>query len=803
MTAFYADFRMALRMLTKSPRFSVAAALTLALGTGPVTAVFSVMYATLFEPMPYRDPDRLVMVWSRTQTGHDRTPRADYVEWKERATSFEYLDVYLPRDVNVALPHGPERLRARLISPGGHRLLGEGVWLGRDLADDEDQPGKDRVLLITHRIWRQRFDSDPSVIGRQVRVDSIPHTVIGVLPPGPQDRRVADVWIPLTRTPDWSTGRYPPVNVVGRLKPGVTLEQAQQEMRAIAADIAQRRPADERLGVRIEPFHNNFIESNLATNLWLLLAAVGFVVLIACVNIAYLLLTRGMARAHELAVRVSLGATAWQLVRLTLTESLLLALCGGALGVLLSVWILQAILAVMPPFMLPTEADPRLSVPVLLFTLAVTIVCALVFGSVAAWQASRLDGSAALRNAAPQPRGRRIRRAIVLAECSLAVTVLGGAGLTIFSFWNRINVDPGLRTERVLTFSLTIPEQQRAAADQPGGFYDQLLDRIQSLPGVERATVTSSLPFTGESMTGFGIVGGRDGGAALQGRADLEVVGRDYFETLGIPLRAGRGFTRQDRAGAVPLAVVSERFATQFLGGRDPLGQRLSLADPAATGPQPDPSVSWQIVGVSGNVTGGQFGDPDPPKIYVPRSQRHDPAASVAVHTTSDPEAVRKSIAAAVDDLSPDLPLARVRTMEQLVRGRLAASRLTVAFFGAMAAVALLLAGLGVYSAMACTVAQQTREIGLRLALGADGSRVVRHVLREGLMLATGGLLLGLAGAYGLGRVMHSALYGVTPLSLPIWTAVAATLLAVAFVASYVPARRASAVDPLVLLRSE
>ena len=804
MTALYSDFRTAVRIFTKAPRFSVGAVLTLALGIGPVSAVFSVVYATLYEPMPYPDPDRIVMVWSRTaNNSRARTPPADYVEFKERATSLEYLDTYLPHDANLMLPQGAERMRMRLVSPGGHRLLGEGVRLGRDFADDEDQPGKDNVLLISHRVWRERFDSDRNVIGSQIRVDLVPHTIIGVLPPGPQDRRVAEIWRPLTRPPDWRTRLRPPVNMVGRLKPGVTLEQAQQEMDLIAGDIAKRRPPNARLGVRIDPFRNNFIGANLATNLWLLLAAVGFVVLIASVNIAYLLLSRGVARARELAVRVSLGATTWQLVRLTLTESLLLALCGGAFGALSSVWILNGILALMSPYMLPTEADPRVSVPVLLFTMAVTLVTALLFGSMAAWHTGHLNSNVVLKQTTLQPIGRRLRRGIVLAELSLAVTLLSGAGLTIYSFWNRISVDLGVRTERVLTFSLTLSDNQLRTADQAGGFFDQLLDRIRSLPGVADATVTSSLPFTGESMTPFLIVG-RGGDETGQRReADLEFVGADYFQTFGISLLAGRDFTPQDRVGTGPVVVVSERFATRFLGGLDPLGQRLALPDPTGEGPQQGPPVSWQIIGVVGNVTGSQFGDPDPPKLYLSRSQYPRQAASVAVHTTSDPETVRRSVAAAVNALSPDLPLGRVRTMEQLVRDRLASSRLNLWFFGVMAFIALVLAGVGVYSAMACTVAQQTRELGVRLAIGASGGQILRHVLREGLTLAGAGVILGLAGAYGLGRLMQSALYGVSPFSLPVWIAVAATLLATAFVACYVPARRASAVDPLVLLRSE
>lgn len=803
MTALYSDFKTAVRIFTKAPKFSLGAILTLALGIGPVTAVFSVVYATLYEPMPYPDPDRLVMIWSTTRTSrHNRTPPADYGEFKDRATSFEFLDVYLPEDVNLMLPAGPERIRLRLVTPDGHRLLGEGVALGRDFAADEDQAGKDNVLLISHRIWRTRFDSDPNIIGRQIRADLVPHTIIGVMPPGPQDRRNAEIWKPLVRPADWRTRMRPAVNLVGRLKPGVTLEQAQQEMHQIAQDIATRRPADQRLGVRLEPFHNNFISTSLPGTLWLLLSSVAFVVLIACVNIAYLVLSRGVARSRELAVRVSLGATAWQLVRLTLAESLVLALCGGALGVVSSVWILQGILTLMGPFMLPTEADPRLSVPVLIFTTGVTVLTALLFGSLAAWHTVRLDTNHVLKNTAMQPIGRRVRRAIVLAEVSMAVTLLTGAGLAIVSFWNRLNVDLGVRTERILTFALTLPDEQLDTADQAGGFFEQLFDRVRALPGVVDVSVTSQLPLTGESMSPFRIVGS-EGDAVARREADLEFISPDHFKTFGIPVRVGRGFTGQDRTGTLPVAIVSERFAARFLDSANPIGQHLSLPDSSAEGTAAAEPGTWQIVGVAGNVTGAQFGDSDPPKIYLPRAQRPRQSANVAVRTSADPDAVRRSIATAVTDLIPDLPLARVRTMERVVSERLTSSRLNVAFFAGMGFIALLLAGVGVYSAMAVTVAQRTRELGVRLAIGATGGQIRRHILLEGLRLAAAGAVLGLAGAYALGRVMESLLYGVRPFSVPVAIAVVLLILATSLVACYVPARRASTIDPLRLMRAE
>jgi putative ABC transport system permease protein len=818
MGSFIQDLRFGVRTLVKKPGFTLIAVLSLALGIGPNTAIFSIVYATMLAPPPYPNPDQLVIVWSQARGSRDATSPADYLEWKEQATSFQYLEPIWARGFNLATQEAPERIRARQTSTNGHRMWKEDVWLGRDFAPDEDQPGKNHVALLRHRLWRERFGSDPGIIGRDIRLDGTPYKVIGVLQPGVNDRIPADLWIPLSLKPDASANRqFRPLLVVGRLKPGATIEQAQQEMKVIAQGQAERFP-DSNTGrsVSVEPLQNNFLTADRARNLWLLLAAVSFVVLIACVNVANLLLSRGAARERETAIRAALGATRGRLARLALTESLALAAAGGALGVLSSVWILQGILAILPRFTLPAEADPRLSLPVLLFTLAVTALSGLLCGAAQAWQASRADWNDALKKAGRSAAGsgrRSLRHALVVVEFAMAVTLLAGAGLTILSFWNRTQVDLGVRTDHILTFGLPINEGRFSSTAQIDDFYRQLIERFQAVPGVVQASVSApALPLLGTGFSKQFIVAGQtDVAPSLRPSAGVHMVTPEYFETFGMRLTRGRALAAGDGPSAQRVAVVDERFVKRFLEGRDPLGQRV-LLDPSVPGATtlgpgavvPGSPVEWLIVGVFRDVSNlEQFGDPGMAQIYVPFAQSPWPQAMVAVRAATSLGALRPSLAAAVQAVAPDLPLMDVRTMDQIVGERLAPDRLNVALYGGLAALALALAAIGIYGVMAYTVAQRTPEIGLRVALGAKPAQVRLLILREGLKLAAIGLVLGIAGAYALGRAMQITLYGTDALSLPVLFVVGLVLLGAALVACYVPARRASAVDPMIVLRQE
>src|SRR5499426_1022553 len=567
MGSFIQDLRFGARTLVKKPGFTLIAVLSLALGIGPNTAIFSIVYATLLAPTPYPNPDQLVIVWSQARGSRDNTAPADYLEWKEQATSFQYLEPIWSRGFNLATSDAPERVRVRQTSTDGHRMWGEDVWLGRDFAPDEDQPGKNHVALMRHRLWRGRFGSDPGVIGRDIRLDGTPYKVIGVAQPGVNDRIPADLWIPLQLKPDEIANRkFRPLIVVGRLKQGVTIEQAQQEMNAIARRQAERFP-DSNAGrsVSVEPLQNNFLPVDRVRNLWLLLAAVSFVVLIACVNVANMLLSRGAAREREIAIRAALGAPRGRLARLALTESLVLALVGGALGALSSVWILQGILGILPRFTLPSESEPKLNLPVLLFTLAATAMSGLLCGAAHAWQGSRAEWNDALKKAGRGAAGsgrRRLRHALVVVEFAMAVTLLAGAGLTILSFWNRTQVDLGVRTDHILTFGLPVNEGRFSSAAQMDVFYRQLLERFRSVPGVLQASVSApAVPLLGTGfLRQFSIIGETDNAPSSRASTAVQMVTPEYFETFGMRLVRGRALTADDGPSAQRVAVVDERF---------------------------------------------------------------------------------------------------------------------------------------------------------------------------------------------------------------------------------------------------
>lgn len=655
----------------KAPGFSLAVISALALGIGPNTAIFSIVYATLLGPMPYPNPEQLVLLWSKVRNSRDGTSPADYLEWKQQATSFQYLEPILPRGFNLSTPEAPERVRARQTSVEGYRMWGEPVFLGRDFAPGEDQPGKNHVVLLRHRLWRERFGADPGIIGKDIRMDGTPYTVIGIVAPGVSDRIPADVWIPLSLTPQEIGNRqFRPFLMGGRLKPGVTIEQAQQEMNVIASRLAERFP-DSNKGrtVSVESVQNNFMSADSKKNLWLLLAAVSFVVLIACVNVANMLLSRGSVRERELAVRAALGATRGRLVQFALTESLVLAVVGGVLGVLLSIWILHGILAILPRFTLPAEAAPELSWPVLLFTLGVAVLSGLLCGTAQAWHASRADWKDTLKQAGRSGTGtgrRGLRNLLVVAEFAMAVTLLAGACLTIQSFWNRMKADFGVRTDHILTFGLPVNEGRFSSSDQIDIFYRQLVERLKAVPGVLHASISApAVPLMGTGFARqFHIAGQGDISPASQPRTAVQIVTPEYFETFGIRITQGRPLAEQDTANGQRVAVVNERFVKRFLEGRNPLVERVMMGKfgtgsaRLGFGPgAPGSPVEWQIVGVFRDISNlEQFDDPVAPQIYLPFAQSPWLQSIVSVRAAGDPASLRQTLAAEVHSWTRTFP---------------------------------------------------------------------------------------------------------------------------------------------------
>jgi putative ABC transport system permease protein len=794
------------RALRQNTGFTITAVLTLALGIGATTAIFSVVYA-VFEPMPYPKSDQLVMVWSKIRGGRNSVSASDFLDWGRRSNSFQGMGAWTGASFNVATDDRPEQVAASQRTPGFFTMEGLPMLLGRDFLPEEAQPGREHVVVLSNRLWSQHFGADPDIIGKEIRMNAEPYTVVGVMPPGIYDRFNSQLWVPLALRPEQINRDSHSMLVMARLTDGVSLDQARSEMNGIAEQLQEEYPrSNANLGVSVEPLLD-FVTDTTRRNLWLLLGAVGFLLLIACVNVANLLLARGTSRQREVAVRAALGASRVRLFAQFLTESLVLALAGGALGILLAGRIIDAITAVMPPVgtMLPSEANMRISVPVLIFTIAVTTIAGLLFGSAPAWQATRLDLNEVLKSGGRTGGGgarRNARRVLVMAEFSLALTLLASGGLAFKSFWNLTRVDFGIRTEGVLSFRMPVPDKRLKGADQIRSYYRQMLESIAAVPGVREVAAMTGVP-AGGSMFGtrFSIVGQPAVDPAQLPGASLQVVTPGYVDVLGIRVTQGRNIDERDTDTSPRVAMVNEYFANRFFPGVDPLTQRISVEEliPGGTRGQ---SLERQIVGVFHNVR--RVGSrEDYPEIDIPFWQNPWPQTSMVVRTEGDPKGVTKSIALAVNSVDRDLPLAGVRTIDQIVNESVAIERFSVVLFSSFGVLGLLLAAVGIYGVMAFGVAQRTQEFGLRRALGAQRAQVIGLVLKEGTVLALIGAAVGLGGAYLVGRAMESTLYHVGALDAPAFGAVSCLLLVAALLACLLPALRASRVDPMVALRYE
>jgi predicted permease len=808
MGALRQNLSFGLRTLLKNKGFTITAVLTLALGIGATTAIFSVVYA-VFEPMPYPNPEQLVMVWSRARGGRNSVPAGDFVEWQRRSSSFQSLNGWSGVSFNVATEDRPEQVTGSRRTPGFFTMEGLPMLFGRDFLAEEAQPGNDHVVILSHRLWSGHFNSNRDLVGKAIRMNGEPYTVVGVLQPGTYDRFNSQLFVPLSFRPEQLTHDSNSMLVMGRLKDGVTLAQAQAEMDGIAAQLQREFPrTNANRGVSVEPLHLNFVTDATRRNLWLLLAAVGFLLLIACVNVANLLLARGTARQREVALRAALGASRGRLFSQFLTESLMLAVIGGAFGVLLARIIIDAIEAVMPPVgtMLPSEANIRLSIPVLLFTIGVTTLAGLLFGAAPAWQATRFDLNEVLKLGGRTGSGgvrRNALRVLVVAEFSLALTLLATGALALRGFWNLTRIDLGINTDRVLTFRLPVPDSRLKGPDQIRAYYQQMLERIKAVPGVEKVAATTALPARGSAFgVRIGIVGQPPVANPLERPGSgIQMVTPEYVDALGIKVTKGRAINEHDTATSPRVALVNEYFVDRFFPGVDPIGQRI-LVDELIPGNQRGQPIEWQIVGVFHNVRGAGMRQ-DNPEITVPFTQSPWPQAWMVVKTQGDPKAVIGSIGSAVNSVDPDLPLAGARTVDEIIDEALAIDRFSMVLFSCFGVLGLLLATVGIYGVMAFAVVQRTQEFGIRMALGAQRSRVINQVLKEGTILAISGSATGLVGAYLVGRAMRSTLYGVGAIDVRAFGGVSLLLLIAALLACLFPAWRASRVEPLVALRYE
>jgi putative ABC transport system permease protein len=802
------DLRFGFRTLLKNPGFAAVAVLALALGIGANTAIFSAVYATLLAPLPYPQSEQLVMVWSLVQGDKNVTAAGDYLDWRRYNSTFQYLGAWTGGSVNLSTSGRPERVEASRSTPGFQAMMGHKFLFGRDFLPEEGEPGKDHVAILTNRLWRTRFDSDPNIIGKQFEMNGEPSTIVGVMAPGPADHLNNAMYIPLAFKPEQVNHDFHWLLCLGRLKPGVTVEQANADMANVAKRIAEENPkSNTGWGVKVEPLKNDFLDRDVIRALWLLLGAAGFVLLIACANIANLLLARATTRQREVAVRASLGASRGRLFAQFLAESLALSIIGCLAGVALAWGLIRLIMALMPPFTLPSEADVHISLPVLAFTVAASLLSGVLFGCVPAWQAARMNLNEVLKEGGRggSTAGRHgFRRALVVFEFALALSLLTGGGLAVHSLWNVAHVDLGFQSDHLLTFYLPVPDGQLKDPAQIVNFYQQLHDRVTALPGITSVSISEGMPMQG---TNFGMpftIEGHDvSDPSKRPGAGFNMVMPGFFDTFGIRMISGRPITEQDRAGGMQVAVVNEAFVKKFFSGVDPLSQRILVEQLIPGVTKLGAATPWQIVGVYRNVKNGGAKGNGFPEIDVPFAQSPWPQAAIAVRTSGDPGAASKSIADVVQSFDSNLPLAEVKTMDQIIDEAKGGDRFVAFLFGGFAALALLLAALGIYGVMSFAVAQRTHEIGLRMALGADSSSVLKLILREGMLLAILGAALGLVGAYFVGRGMQSLFFGVGKIDFTAFSIVAVLLMISAVLACYVPANRATRVDPMQALRQE
>ena len=807
MRTLIGNFRYSLRMLRKNPGLTAAVIATLMLGIGATTAIYTVVYAVLLAPLPYPEPNQLMMVWSKVHGHNNGISAGDFLDWNEQNKSFQQLAAWTGGSFNVSTQEQPEELGGMRCTPGWFSMQGLPFVMGRDFRPEEGIPGKDRSVILTHKLWN-RLGANRSIIGQPLRLNGELYTVVGVLAPGIGDRFDFELSVPLAFLPEQINHDYHWLLAMGRMKRGVTLQQAQADMEAVSAHIAAAYPTSNKgWGASVEPLQNDFLPPERIHNLWLLLGAVGFVLVIACVNIANLLLAKGAARLREIAIRSSVGANRRQIFAQFLTESVVLALIGGGFGIALGVGLLRAVLSIVPEGILPSEANFQLDLHVLVVALAATTFAGLLFGCAPAWYASRVDPGESLKEGGrtgTATGSHKLRRGLITGEFALALSLLAGAGLAIHSFWNLTRVDLGVRTDHTLVFALHQPQGRFKTSEEMHAYNQQMLSVLRSVPGVADVATVTGMPLRGPSDgMPFTLVGGPTfADPSQRPGTGFQSVSADYFKTFGIQVVKGRSITDQDTSSSVRVAMVNEEFARRYLKGMDPLQQRLSIEEIIPGLPKLGPPVEWQIVGIFHNVRYGDFRDPFP-EIDVPFAQSLSPDVHIGVRTAQDPAAMTKTVAAAVHSVDPQIALARLQTLDQVKDESLGEDRYTMVLFASFGVVALLLAAVGIYGLMAFAVSQRTNEIGLRLALGASRSHVVWLILKEASLLAAVGLAIGLAGSALVGRTMRTTLYGVGAMDFSVIVSVGVILFITALFASYLPARRAAMIDPMAALRSE
>ena len=807
------NIRQSIRVLLKYPGFTAIAVITLALGIGANTAIFSVVNATLLRPLPFKDPDRVVIIWGALPKLAAATlpnSSANFVNLKSQSQQFERLAAFRSWSWQSTGGGEPELLQGARVSADFFEAVGAGPVLGRVFTPEEDLPNRAPVAIISHALWQRKFGGDPNVIGKTIMLTGQSAMIVGVMPqgfrfpgaanmiPGLQFALQNDVWMPLAIT-DEERQRHGNLNlaVIGRLKPGVSPLQGETELRAIQQNLP--------LGtigytLNVVPLHQQMV-GNIRKPLLVLLATVALVLLIACANIANLVLARATSRQKEIAIRAALGAARRRIVGQLLTESLLLSLIGGAIGLLLAVWG-NSLLVSLIPREVPLIHDAGLDARMLLFTFAISILTGVVFGLVPALQASRFDLNKSLkdggRDAAASTGQNRLRSLLVVSEVAIALVLLIGSTLLMRSFVRLLDVEPGFNPEKVLTMDVQLADlapSRYENKDEQVKFFEQLFARLQSLPGVTDAGGVLSLPLSGASESTEVILEEQAATPAGQRpEADYTIVTPTYFSTLQIPLLQGRQFTAQDKLGAPLVIVINDILAARIWPGQDAIGKRLRV------GFEKEPR---EVIGVVGSIKQAALDAPERPAMYMPHAQSPNNRMTVLVRTTGEPTAMAAAVREQMRAIDKEVPVTHVQTMENVLGASVAQPRFSMLLVGLFAGLALMLSTVGIYGVMAYSVSRRSHEIGVRMALGADAGQVLKLVLKDGMSLALAGIGIGLLGAFGLTRLMASLLFGIGAKDPMTFASVAAFLALVALIACYIPARRATKVDPLIALRNE
>jgi putative ABC transport system permease protein len=804
METFLHDIRYNLRVLIKNPGFAAIAVITLALGIGANSAIFSVVNAVLLRPLPFADPERLVQVWEyrpRQGLNTQNVSSAEFTAWHDQNQVFEEVAAIDVAEYNLTGGDEPERVGGARVSASYFPLLGIKALLGRTFLREEDQPDHDDVVVLSHGLWQRRFGSDPNIVNTSLTLNGKVCTIVGVMPSGFKLPQNADLARPIAFSSEEQTkpgDHY--LEVIARLKPGITIKQAGTEMSAIANRLEQTFPTTNLgHGVVLVPLHEQIV-GEIRPALLILFGSVGFVLLIACANVANLLLARASGRRKELAIRAALGAGRLRIVRQLLTESMLLAVVGGVLGLLTATWGVDLLVG-LSPNSIPRASEISLDARVLVFTFLVTLITGLLFGLLPAWQTSRLELTEALkegdRGSTEGFRSNRARSLLIVSEFALTLVLLIGAGLLIKSFQRLSDVNPGFEPANLLTLELSLPASRYTDGNKVADFYEQVLPRIESLPGVQSVGVVTVLPLSGNDNSSFVTIEGHPPlppGEAL--RAGYRVISPNYFSAMGIPLKRGRLLTPADNRDAARVVLINEAMAQRFFQpGEDPIGKRIR------TGGGDSPWLS--VAGIVADVKHNGLDRDARPEIYASYLQSPKRSMTLVVRSQTDPLKLVGPVRDQVRLVDKDQPIGNIRSMEQLLAESVAPRRFSMLLLSIFAVVAMLLAAVGIYGVMNYSVARRTHEIGIRMALGARSMDVLRLIVGQGMMLAAVGLGIGLLAGVVVTRLMSSLLFEVSTIDPAIFLAASVLLAGAALLASYIPARRASRVDPMIAMRYE